>query len=128
MLVDTSAFVDLLQVGSARSDRARAAFAAASRRVTHSLVIAETVQLATIRGIPRARTLNWLRMILEDRTIHLHWTDQSMIRRAGDLLFKRADKTYSLCDAVSFVLMRDLRIEEAMSSDRHFIQEGFRLA
>jgi len=35
-------------------------------------------------------------------------------------------KTYSLCDAVSFVLMRRRSLSEALTTDRHFEQEGFR--
>ena len=35
------------------------------------------------------------------------------------------DKTYSLCDAVSFLLMRERGITEALTTDRHFEQEGF---
>jgi predicted nucleic acid-binding protein len=37
----------------------------------------------------------------------------------------RADKSYSLCDALSFVLMRDRSIQQALTTDRHFTQEGF---
>jgi predicted nucleic acid-binding protein len=42
------------------------------------------------------------------------------------LLLARQDKTYTLCDAVSFVLMRKRQITEALTTDRHFEQEGFR--
>jgi len=38
----------------------------------------------------------------------------------------RPGKTYSLCDAVSFVLMRQRGITEALTTDRQFEQEGFR--
>lgn len=41
------------------------------------------------------------------------------------LLQDRLDKTYSLCDAVSFVLMNERGITEALTTDRHFEQEGF---
>ena len=37
-----------------------------------------------------------------------------------------SDKTYSLCDAVSFVLMRGRGMTDALTTDRHFEQEGFR--
>lgn len=42
-----------------------------------------------------------------------------------DLLQKRMDKTWSLCDAVSFVLMKQLNITEALTTDHHFEQAGF---
>jgi len=41
------------------------------------------------------------------------------------LLQNRQDKTYSLCDAVSFLLMRERKITEALTTDIHFEQEGF---
>ncbi|HAH56357.1 MAG TPA: hypothetical protein DCM02_14015 [Flavobacterium sp.] len=34
-------------------------------------------------------------------------------------------KTYSLCDSVSFIVMREQGITEALTTDRHFEQEGF---
>ncbi len=41
------------------------------------------------------------------------------------LLEARPDKDCSLCDAVSFVLMRERQINEALTTDKHFVQEGF---
>ena len=41
------------------------------------------------------------------------------------LLMARPDKTYSLCDAVSFVLMRQRHCTEVLTTDRHFEQEVF---
>ena len=54
-----------------------------------------------------------------------YWVDEGLYRAALSLLRSRADKTYSLCDAVSFVLMYRLGITEALTTDRHFEQEGF---
>jgi predicted nucleic acid-binding protein len=51
---------------------------------------------------------------------------ETLHRRALEVLLARLDKTYSLCDAVSFVLMRERGIMEALTTDRHFEQEGFR--
>lgn len=42
-----------------------------------------------------------------------------------NLLFARQDKSYSLCDAVSFVVMRQRNITKALTTDHHFEQEGF---
>lgn len=51
--------------------------------------------------------------------------DESLHRAALELLGVRPDKSYSLCDAVSFILMRRNGISEALTTDRHFAQEGF---
>jgi predicted nucleic acid-binding protein len=53
------------------------------------------------------------------------WVDIALHREAMDLLLTRQDKTYSLCDAVSFVLMRQRHLTEALTTDHHFEQEGF---
>jgi hypothetical protein len=42
-------------------------------------------------------------------------------------LYERAaDKTWGMVDCASFVVMRETRISEALSADRHFEQAGFR--
>ena len=51
--------------------------------------------------------------------------DEGLHRAALALLRARLDKTYSLCDAVSFVVMRQYGINEGLTTDRHFEQEGF---
>jgi predicted nucleic acid-binding protein len=53
------------------------------------------------------------------------WVNEILHREAMDLLLVRQDKTYSLCDAISFVLMRKKGIREALTTDKHFEQEGF---
>ncbi len=42
-----------------------------------------------------------------------------------EILRGRLDKTYSLCDAASFVVMREYGLTEALTTDKHFTQEGF---
>ena len=41
-----------------------------------------------------------------------------------ELLRANKDKTYSLCDALSFVVMRRLHLRRAVSFDKHFRQFG----
>ena len=45
---------------------------------------------------------------------------------AGLALFQdRADKNWSLTDCISFVVMSDEGLHEALTADRHFEQAGF---
>jgi uncharacterized protein len=55
------------------------------------------------------------------RVVHVSRDDH---RRAVELVRAHEDKTYSLCDAVSFVVMERLRIRRAASFDHHFRQYG----
>jgi predicted nucleic acid-binding protein len=64
--------------------------------------------------------------LLENPDIEVTWVDEPLHKAATDLLLARADKTYSLCDAVSFVLMRRNGITDGLTTDHHFEQEGFR--
>ncbi len=57
--------------------------------------------------------------------VEIVWVDEALHRLAVDLLKKRSDKSYSLCDAVSFVLMRERGIMKALTTDNHFKREGF---
>jgi predicted nucleic acid-binding protein len=63
--------------------------------------------------------------LLSDNEIEMVWVNEVLHRRALDLLFARQDKSYSVCDAVSFVLMRDRGETEGLTTDRHFKEEGF---
>jgi predicted nucleic acid-binding protein len=51
----------------------------------------------------------------------------SLFLAALDLFRDRSDKAWSLTDCASFVVMRDEKILDALTFDRHFEQAGFRL-
>jgi predicted nucleic acid-binding protein len=104
---------------------AEALYRAAPRRIVHDYVLAEFVALAQARGAPRAGALDFVAALLDDPDVEVVWVDKSYHRAALSLLKVRLDKTYSLCDAVSFVLMRQRGLTEALTTDRHFEQEGF---
>ena len=77
------------------------------------------------RGLPRAASLSFAVDLLNNPHVEIVWLGQDMHEAALSLLQARLDKTYSLCDAVSFLLMRQYGVNDALTTDRHFEQEGF---
>jgi predicted nucleic acid-binding protein len=126
MLLDTSGLLCLIDRSESHHDLARGFYRAATRRLTHGYVLAEWVALAQVRGVSRPVALQFASDLVDDPAIEIVWVDGELHREAMTLLANRLDKTYSLCDAVSFVVMRRLAIDEALTTDRHFEQEGFR--
>jgi len=51
--------------------------------------------------------------------------DMSLFERALELYADRLDKEWSLTDCMSFVVMRERGLTEALTGDRHFEQAGF---
>ena len=125
MLLDTSGLLCLHNRAEPLHRHARTLYQAARLRVTHSYVLAEFVALAHARRLPRMAALTFVSDLVENPDIETVWVDEALHREAMALLVARPDKTYSLCDAVSFVLMRQRHCTEALTTDRHFEQEGF---
>ena len=124
MLLDTSGLFCLLHQREPQHLTAKRIYSAAVARFTHNYILDELVSLAHSRRIPRRDTLNFSQQLLNDSKVEIVWIDEALHQQALELLFARADKTYSLCDAVSFVLMRERNETEALTTDRHFEQEG----
>lgn len=125
MLLDTSGLLCLHNRAEPFHARAVTLYRAAPIRLTHGYVLAEFVALANARRLPFAAALSFMADLLENPDVDTVWVDEPLHRDAMALLLARQDKTYSLCDAVSFVLMRERRVTEALTTDHHFEQEGF---
>ena len=67
--------------------------------------------LAGIRASPRTRIIS---------------LDSRLLQRGLDLFAGRPDKNWSLTDCVSFVVMQDDGLTEALTGDAHFEQAGFK--
>lgn len=92
--------------------------------VTSDYVVDETLTLLRIRlGIDAAET--WWQQV--DGSSRVRWEHVSPARadKARGLFFRYRDKDFSFTDCTSFVLMRELKLREALTTDRHFLQAGF---
>lgn len=126
MLLDTSGLLCCFDADESRHLAATEFYGRAKVRITHNYILAEFVALCQARHFPRAETLEFVAAIQADTEIELIWVDPATHDEALQLLQNQLDKSYSLCDAVSFVLMRRQSISDALTTDRHFEQAGFR--
>lgn len=125
MLLDTSGLVCCFDQSENRHAEATRLFRSAQWRLTHSCVLAEFLPVCRARGLRVDMALEFLQSLIDDPLTEVVWVDQVLMESAIQLLRARPDKTYSLCDAVSFVLMRLRGTTEALTTDQHFEQEGF---
>ncbi len=126
MLLDTSGLLCCFDADEARHGDAVRFYDGANLRLTHSYVLAEFVALAQARRLPRKEALAFAADVLVDSDVEVVWIDPLTHAEAMHLLQSQADKTYSLCDAVSFILMQYRGMTDALTTDRHFDQAGFR--
>jgi len=125
VLIDTSGLFCLFNQADDQHDKAESFFLLATRRLTHSYVLAEFVPLCQVRGLKRLDTLEFLADLTDNPLVEMVWVNESLHRAAQAYLERRLDKRYSLCDAISFLLMQDYGIAEALTTDHHFEQAGF---
>ena len=61
----------------------------------------------------------------EDRLEEIGMEENKLFERGFDLYRKYKDKDWGLIDSISFVLMSERGITDALTFDRHFEQAGF---
>ena len=125
MLLDTSGLMCLFDQRDTRHALATKQYESASRRLIHNYVFAEFVALAIARRAPVPDALRFIGAIHHSNEIEVVWVDSGLHERAMRLLAEREDKRWTLCDAVSFTLMRASRIGDALTTDHDFEQAGF---
>jgi predicted nucleic acid-binding protein len=101
------------------------------RRVSGQFVTTDAVLLEVADALcaPRDRraTATYLRSIWHHHRMKVYPLDRSLVERGMAFYEARADKEWSLTDCISFVVMREEGIEEALTADTHYAQAGFRI-
>ena len=64
--------------------------------------------------------------LIESPSVYLIQVDEVLFRQGWQYFTARQDKSYSFTDCISFVVMKQRNILEALTFDKHFIQAGFR--
>ena len=73
----------------------------------------------------RSAFLDLMRLIQKNPLIHVIEPTQALFESGVTLYAGRADKEWPLTDCISFVVMEQEGIREALTADRHFEQAGF---
>jgi predicted nucleic acid-binding protein len=130
LFVDTAGWMacaDSADPENVRSCAARdAALKAGQTLITTDFVADETLTLIRFRlGLDAAHA--WWQQV--DGSSRLRWerVDAERFEKAHHLFFQYRDKDFSFTDCTSFVIMRELRLTHAITTDRHFSQMGFQV-
>jgi hypothetical protein len=111
-------------------DAAHGPAVAASRSLPGRLVTTEYVliEVADALSSPRDRPrfLALMDAIETDPDATIVPAESGLLRRGLALFRARPDKDWPLTDCLSFVVMTELGLTEALTGDRHFLQAGFR--
>lgn len=129
LFVDTSAWYPALvrslpehaSVARALRDRIRAGV----RVVTTNLIVAETHALL-LRRVGRDAAMEFVRGVGKSPNLVVNSTRDLERAAVHDWLERFEDQTFSFTDAVSFAVMAERGITEALTLDRHFRAAGYR--
>lgn len=130
VFADTSGLVGAFHARDARHRRAADAWEAIVRArqglLTTQLVFAETLTLLRRRaGWQASRDVG--KAMLDSGAIEIAGLDDEQLEAAFREFARNGDPTLSLCDAASFVVMRERGVRRAFTFDAHFADAGFEL-
>ncbi len=126
IFLDTSYFVALAMGRDALHTRAAAWSAhAPGPFLTTEYVLWGLMNLLSA-STNRAKAHTMLRCIEGSASIEIAWAASESFRLGLAMHAERLDKSWSLTDCISFALMRQREITDALTYDHHFEQAGFK--
>jgi uncharacterized protein len=127
VLLDTSGFFALMNVSDPAHGRAKNWLGAQQGRVrpvTTEWIVGETCTLLVARKCPHlvARFLDYLE---QSTALLVLNPDEALLVAAKEFIRRQAEQGYSFVDCLSFCVMRERRILQALTTDEHFRKAGF---
>jgi len=126
VFADTFYFLALLN----ERDLAHKRAVAVSRTAGLTLVTTEFVLIELADALcklqQRDEVLALCNVVQTDPAFRLVPATSELIQRGKKLYRERPDKEWPLTDCISFVVMRDHELLEALTADHHFGQAGFK--
>ncbi|MBW4694778.1 MAG: PIN domain-containing protein [Lyngbya sp. HA4199-MV5] len=90
--------------------------------ITEAILVEVGNALSTFN---RNGAVQFMQQCYQTENIRIVSIDTELLMQALALYESRADKTWGLTDCLSFVVMQRHNLNEAVTTDRHFIQAGF---
>jgi predicted nucleic acid-binding protein len=111
-------------------DSAHEAAIRASRELVGNLITTDWVlaEVADALSDPvnRGGCVEMIDDLRHSRRVEVFPATRTSFELGWELFGQRPDKNWSLTDCISFVVMRDRNVTEALTGDHHFEQAGFR--
>ncbi len=96
------------------------------RLILTDYVLDEACTLAKARAGSYA-VLRLLQLVEASAGFRMEWVGPDRFEAAKGYFRKHADHGYSFTDCTSFVVMRELGLRDALTTDHHFSEAGFRV-
>ena len=94
------------------------------RAITTDYIIDETATLLRARGLSKLLT-EFFRLTEESKALAVEWTTPDRFASARKSMLKHLDQEFSFTDCVSFIVMKEFRLTDALATDDHFRIAGF---
>ena len=96
------------------------------RFITTDYILDEAATLLRARGHGHLAEA-FFQTVFASTACHVEWMDPERFTQTQQFFLKHRDKSWSFTDCFSFVVMRALRLGDALTADAHFRQAGFNL-
>jgi hypothetical protein len=125
--LDTAYVLALLNPHDIHHEQAKALLP--SMRDAREVWITEAVLVEignALAGSNRSVAVAFINSCYVTPNVKLVSVDSALLHRAIDFYYARKDKEWGLTDCISFIVMEDHGLTEALTTDEHFQQAGFR--
>ncbi|MFN8493355.1 MAG: PIN domain-containing protein [Caldilineaceae bacterium] len=128
VFVDTSFFIALANSADADHQQAIAFQSEISAQKIHKITSTYVLfELGDGLSRLRFRSLAYrlIEVIHQDKTFQVVPPSTALFEQALDLFHRRQDKEWGLTDCSSFIIMQQMKLSAALTTDQHFEQAGF---
>ncbi len=92
--------------------------------LTTDYVLDETATLLKARRAPELVEPLFER-VFQSQACRIQWTDEARFAQVRSFFRRHSDQSWSFTDCLSFCVMKEFSLREALTTDSHFEQAGF---